>query len=430
MKNARFRNPAVKKSELDSPETTLQKTVLPSGLTVITERVPQVRSVSVGLWVNTGSRDETTETSGISHFIEHMIFKGTKRRTFQQINRYMEEVGGYMNAFTSKEQTCFYTRCLDENLDRAIDITTDIVFNSIFPEKEMAKEKDVVIEEMKNTEDTPDDLIFDEFEKKLYLPHPLGMPIIGTEETVRSFSRQDLKSYMKQHYTTGQMLLSCTGNLTHEAVLNLVEKSLAKQSLVSKMPKAKSYEQRLYTPSQNEVAKPIQQAQVVFGFPFVRSDKDYHAMHLLNTALGSGMSSRLNLNIREKHGLAYTVYSFINSSRDTNAFGVYIGTDKEKVTKAITLIKAELQKLAAKPLSTKELDLAKSQLKGSVIIGLESMSNRMMRIGKNQFYFGRNVTSDEFITSINAVTPAEIQNLAGRLFDEKTYTTLIFRPKK
>ncbi|MBC8043073.1 MAG: insulinase family protein [Rhizobacter sp.] len=407
----------------------LQQSTLPNGMKVITEPVPNVHSVSVGLWTETGSRDETLQTNGISHFIEHLVFKGTKKRNYIAISRSMEEVGGYLNAFTSKDQTCFYARCLDEHTGVAVDVLSDLVFNPIFPESELEKEKQVVIEEMKSSEDTPDDIIFDDFEKSIYGAHPMAMPIIGTEETVRSFSRAGMQKYMQQRYTTDKMLLVAAGNVRHEEMVRLAEKFIPKRKSPSQLPRVK-FDPKAYQPVHLEVPKPINQAHVVMGFPFERDDKTYYAAMLLNTVLGGGMSSRLNLRVREKFGLVYTIYSFINASDESNEFGVYLGTDGGKVEKALKLVREELEKLAEKAVPDKELELSKAQLKGSIIMGQESMSSRMMRIARNEYYFGGDVPGDLVIEDINRVTAADVRKVAETLFKPSLYSTVIFKPKK
>ncbi|KER11086.1 MAG: hypothetical protein HY22_00410 [[Candidatus Thermochlorobacteriaceae] bacterium GBChlB] len=407
----------------------IEKTTLPNGLTVITETVKTVRSVSVGLWTETGSRDESPTQNGISHFIEHLVFKGTKKRDYIEISKSLERVGGYLNAYTTKEQTCFYARVLDEHIAVAVDVLADLVFNPTFPADELEKEKDVVIEEIKSTEDTPDDLIGDEFDEFFYGGHPLGMPIAGTEKTVRSFTRQEIDNYLRQTYTTDKMLLVAAGNISHAEMLRLAEKYIPKRRHTAAKPR-QHYRHETYVPFVKEKAKPISQAHVMLGFPFARNDDRYYAALLLNTVLGGGMSSRLNLELREKQGLAYTIYSSLHSYDETNMLNIYIGTDKEKTDKSVRLIKDELKKLIDKPVSPKELDLSKAQLKGGIIMAQESMSSRMSHLARDIYYFGRNVSSDEVIDRINATTPKEIRALAEMLFDDSRCSMLSYLPKK
>jgi predicted Zn-dependent peptidase len=412
-----------------STSSAVEKTVLPNGLTVATETVTSVRSVSIGLWTETGSRDETKENNGISHFIEHLVFKGTKKRDYIEISKSMERVGGYLNAFTSKEQTCFYARTLDEYASVAVDVLSDMVFHSIFPKAEMEKEKDVIIEEIRSADDTPDDVIFEDFDKYIYGAHPFAMPIAGSEKTVRSFSRERTMAHIASHYTPSNMLLTAAGNISHAALVKLAEKFIPKSKTKSARRRV-LYQPETYKPFEKTVAKPISQAHVVMGFPFDRSDANYYTLLLLNAALGGGMSSRLNLELREKHGLAYSVYSSFSSGDETNLMSIYIGTDKQKVSKSIRLIREELRKMAEKKISERELELNKAQLKGGLIMSQESMSARMNHIARDIYYFKRNRTDDEVIDAVNAVTPAQIRDYAAMLFDESQYSTIIYEPKR
>jgi predicted Zn-dependent peptidase len=421
----RFTTPLIKTSQPNRVE----KTVLPNGLTVITEHVPTVRSVAIGLWTETGSRDETKETAGISHFIEHLVFKGTKKRDYIEISKSLERVGGYLNAFTSKENTCFYARVLDEYSDVAVDVLTDLVFNPTFPQKELEKEKDVVIEEIKSADDTPDDAIFEDFDKFVYNDHPFAFPIAGTEKTVRSFTRKKVLEHLRTYYTTDKMILAAAGNLEHRALVKLAEKYVP-----NSCPKAthvrERYNIRTYKAFEKELAKPISQAHVVTGFPFERNDENFYAVLLLNMILGGGMSSRLNLELREKHGLAYSVFSNFNSGDEVNLFSIYIGTDSNKVQKSLALIREEIEKIASKLVPEKELDLNKAQLKGGIIMSQENMSARMNHLARDLYYFGRFRSDTEVLEAINAVSPKHIRAVAESLFGEHLFSTLVYMPKK
>ncbi len=404
------------------------KTTLANGARVISEAIPSVRSVAVGLWVFTGSRDEAEPETGISHFIEHMVFKGTARRRMHHIAQRLESVGGYLNAFTSKEYTCYYARALDEHLGRAIDTVCDLVLSPNFPEKELEKEKDVVLEEMKMYEDAPEDVIFDRFESVLYPRHALGRPIIGFPETVRSFSRPQLLDFMDAHYTPDRMVLAVAGNVEHAAVVRLAEKAFrASRRTPASRDRAGV---NGYEPAELVEERPIQQAHLLLG------TRSYHihdprrgALTLLNTILGGGMSSRLNQNIREKHGYCYSIYSFVNLHSDSGDFGIYVGTDASKVERTKKLIYRELEKLARTPVSSRLLNQAKNQVKGSVMLGLESMSNRMMRIGRQELYFGRYFSLDEITDEIDLVAPEDVQVVANNLFDFDKFSTVVFQPQ-
>ncbi|MCS7012421.1 MAG: pitrilysin family protein [Chloroherpetonaceae bacterium] len=419
----------VSSSPLQALPSTAEMTTLPNGLTVITETVKTVRSVSVGLWVGTGSRDESAELNGISHFIEHMVFKGTKKRDYIEISKSLERVGGYLNAYTSKEQTCFYARVLDEYVRVAVDVLADLVFNPTFPDEELEKEKDVIIEEIKSIEDTPDELISDEFDELFYPNHPLGLPIAGTPKTVRAFTRAAVQEYLSEAYTTNKMLLVAAGNVSHKAMLALAEKYIPKRRQGNGRLR-QAYLHETYRPFVKEKVKPISQAHIMLGFPMARNDETYYAAHLLNMVLGGGMSSRLNLELREKQGLAYTVFSSLHHYDETNMLSIYMGTDYEKVSQSIQSIRRELDKLTEKTVPAKELELAKAQLKGGVIMAQESMSSRISHIARDMYYFGRILSSDEIIERIDAVMPKDLRAVAETVFDERLGSMLTYLPKK
>lgn len=404
-----------------------KKTILPNGIRVISEEIPFVKSVSVGVWVDTGSKNEVPENNGITHFIEHMVFKGTEHKSIKNIAQSLESVGGFMNAFTTKEHTCFYARVLDEYVEKAVDVLSELVQFPTFPEKEIAKEKTVVIEEIKTAEDDPDDQVFDYFEKHLFGNHPLAMPIIGTSGNVASFTQKQLKDYIAQWYVPQNIILTAAGNISHHQLLTLVEKYFYKKgksegkSFLGKNPAAKKNFQHY--------AKPIQQAHLCTGtLAFsIKSKLRYPAL-VMNTLLGDGMSSRLFQQIREKHGLAYSAYSYLSLMKDSGTFGIYIGTDKDHVQKALDLSYAELKKLQTKLISKSELQRTKAQLKGNMLLSLESTSNRMMRLGSGELYFGEYATLDSIVKNIDHVTPDDIQHVARVLFAKEQFTTVMLSP--
>ena len=404
------------------------KTTLDNGIRVISESIPSVRSISVGVWIFTGSRDERSDESGISHFIEHMVFKGTKKRRMHHIAQRMEAVGGYLNAFTSKEYTCYYARSLDEHLERAIDMVCDLILSPNFPEKELEKEKDVVLEEMKMYEDNPEDLIFDKFESVVYDQHELGRPIIGVPDTVLKFSRDQLFEYMDRQYLPTKIVLAVAGNADHDDVVRFAEKAFAsaqERSRLTDRTPANGYQ-----PQHVEESRPIQQAHLVLGTRGLDiHDDDRVALSVLNTILGGGMSSRLNQNIREKYGYCYSVYSFLNMHSDTGDFGVYMGTDAHKVARAKKLIFKELEKLADKAVSSRTLNQATSQVKGSVMLGLESMSNRMMRIGRQELYFDRYITLDEINADVDRTSAEDVQRIARMIFSRYDFSSVVLLPE-
>ena len=338
----------------------------------MTEEIPHVRSLSLGFWVETGSQNESPATNGISHFIEHMVFKGTRKRNVKDIAQSIESVGGYLNAFTSKEHTCYYARVLDEHLELAMDVLSDMVLAPTFPKGELEKEKNVVIEELKQAEDDPDDIIHDYFEKAIFKSHPLGMPVIGTAESIGSFRREDLLRYKRGRYAGKNIVIAAAGNIDHKVVVELAKRYVNALE-ESSGPEWESKPVSLQDPNAvlQEYYKPIQQAHVCLGTVgcTVKDDRRF-ALQVLNTLLGDGMSSRLFQNIREKYGFAYAVYSFNNMMLATGSAGVYVGTDGGHVQKCIDLVWKELNALRRHGISKEELARTKEQLKGSLMLGL------------------------------------------------------------
>jgi predicted Zn-dependent peptidase len=404
-----------------------ERTVLPDGVRVVTETIPSVRSISVGVWIFTGSRDETPDEGGLSHFIEHMVFKGTRRRRMHHIAQRLEAVGGYLNAFTSKEYTCYYARALDEHLARSLDAILDLVLEPSFPAREVEKEKDVVLEEMKMYEDQPEDLIFDRFEGVIYDGHALGRPIIGTPETVQSFSRGQLVDFVERNYGPGRIVIAAAGNVRHKDVVRLVRKAFdgaTRQGAPKEFVPPNGFE-----PTEVFEERPIQQAHMVLGTrAFGVHDERRIPLTVLNTILGGGMSSRLNQNIRERYGYCYSIYSFVNLHRDTGDFGIYIGTDASKIRKSRKLVFREMERLIEKPVTARLLAQAKNQVKGSIMLGLENMSNRMMRLGRQELYFEKYFTLDEVIDEIDSVTPGDVQKEAEAMLDPSLYATVALIP--
>ncbi|MDI6400906.1 pitrilysin family protein [Balneolaceae bacterium ANBcel3] len=406
----------------------IQKTVLPNGLRVLTETIKTVRSLSVGIWVKTGSRHETEEQAGITHFLEHMLFKGTEQRSAYDIARSMEAVGGYLNAFTSPELTCYYARCLDSELDTALDVLTDMVLHSSFPEEEIEKEKKVVLEEMKMYRDNPEDFVFEEFHKQLFMPHPLGRPIIGYESTVNAFDRKNLFEYIEQQYHPSNVIIAVTGNAGHEEVLALVEKYF--------QPVDRPYQINgdvpvtEYNPTKVVLKKPIEQTHFILGNRCLSAmDPNRFKLLLANTVLGSGMSSRLHQNIREKYGYCYHIQSFMEAFRDSGIFGIYAGTDRQYVDHMRELILAELTRLKEELIPQNELDEAKSQLKGKLLLAQESMSNRMTRLAKSEVFYDRYITLDELVAEIDGADAKQIRDLCNTCFIEEDLSETILMPE-
>jgi predicted Zn-dependent peptidase len=411
-------------------ESTYKKTILDNGVRIVTEEIPHVRSLSLGFWIETGSRNEVPANNGISHFIEHMVFKGTKKRNAKEIAQSIESVGGYLNAFTSKEHTCYYARVLDEHLELATDVLSDMVFQPTFSGKELEKERNVILEELKQAEDDPDDIIQDYFEKAIFKTNPLGMPVIGTAKSISSIKRKDLVQYRTETYTSANLVVAAAGNLKHEDVVELIKRYIQK-STNSTSKKADHIQSVFEEPSSVlcEYYKPIQQAHICLGtIGFHVRDERRFTMQVLNTLLGDGMSSRLFQNIREKYGFAYAVYSFNNMMQDTGAFGVYIGTDNSHVQRCIDLVWKELKSLRTQGIKKQELTRTKAQLKGNMMLGMENIPNRMIRLGSSELYFGELIALDAIIKKIGAVTREEVQETAEELFKEDRFAIVIFHP--
>ncbi len=422
-------NQIVRLSATSSQEALYNKTVLDNGLRVVTEKIPYVRSVSLGVWANVGSRDEDSTRNGITHFLEHMVFKGTQKRSVRDIAQSLESLGGYLNAFTTKEQTCFYARVLDMHVDEAMDVLADLVQNGTFKKEEVEREKFVVIEELKNAEDDPEDIIHDYFEKALFPTHSLGYPIIGTEENLRKFKREDLIEHTRSYYHPSRVVIAAAGNIDHNQLVRLVEKHL------KNLPASSYVEQRKQGPSGidhntfAEYPRPINQSHICLGtVGYSIKHRDRYPLMVMNALLGEGMSSRLYQNIRERYGFAYSVYSYTNLMSDSGVFGAYIATDKKNIENSIELIHKELTRLKAKPVSKAELERTKSQIKGVMMLSLENMSGRMMRLGSSELYFESFTSLDTILKKVDAVTPDSIQRVANDLFREEKFSTVIVRP--
>ncbi len=410
--------------EIDS----VTKTTLKNGLRVVTEKIESVKSISVGIWVKTGSRNETPEMAGVTHFLEHMLFKGTQKRSAYDIALSMESVGGYLNAFTSSEYTCYFARCVNTQIERALDVLSDMVLNPSFPEEEVEKEKKVVIEEMKMYRDSPDDYLFEEYTSKMFDGHELGRPVLGFEETVSSFTRQDLYDYMKDRYKADNLLVSVAGNVNHDEVVRLVEDyfgELPAENITNEDQPITDFDT-----SKLELTKPIEQTHYILGRRGLNFDhEDKYLLLLANTVLGGGMSSRLHQNVREKHGYCYSIQTFTQSYTDSGIWGVYVGTDKDYVEHVHELVVAELNKISEELIPEKELSEAKSQLKGKLLLSQENTSNRMMRLAKSELYFDRFVTLDELVENIDSVSADQILKFAKSFFDQKYFKEAVLSPE-
>ena len=417
------------KNHLLTDQSSYRKTILSNGVRVLSEEIPYVRSVSIGVWVMVGSRDEQEKTNGVTHLIEHMVFKGTKKRNVRMIAQSLESVGGYLNAFTSKEHTCYYARVLDEHAEKAIDILSDLIINPLFNAKDLEKEKAVILEELKNYEDEPDEIIHDEFDRVLFQPHPLAYNILGTRETLKAFKKPILDSYKNKHYTSDNIIICAAGNISHDKLIDLSLKYFGELKTSKNKHKMVFPKQKRKAITVN-IIKPIQQAHICYGTrTFKVNDERRYPLLVLNTILGDGMASRLYQTIRERQGLAYSVYSFANFLTDTGSFGVYLGTDKSKVDISISLIKKELETFIKKPISKAELARTKAQVKGNMVLGLESMSNRMTRLAKGEIYYGEFHTVDSLVEKINKIDSSSVQKVAEDIFDLSNFNLIALLPE-
>ncbi len=405
----------------------VRKTLLDSGVHVVSERIAAVNSVAAGLWVSTGSRDEPAPLAGITHLVEHMVFKGTRRRRMHHIARRLESVGGYLNAFTAKEYTCFETRALEEHLVRSIDTVADLVTGPQFPEHELSNEKGVVLEEMKMYADTPDDVVLEHFEDIVYAGHALAHPVLGNADTVLAVSRSDLVDWLEQRYTPDRIVVAASGNVKHEALVRAARRALV-DLRESRGMRTRTAVGR-YVPQRREVLRPISQAHMVMG---CRGLSVHHpkraALIVLRTILGGGMSSRLNQNIREKYGFCYNVSAFLNMYSDTGDFGVYMGVDPAAVDKAERLIRREYAKLASRPVSARMLKHSKNQIRGALLIGLENVTNRMARIARQEIFFGKQKSIDRTLEELGSVQAQDVQDLAASLLKPKELSCVVVLP--
>jgi predicted Zn-dependent peptidase len=396
----------------------IEFTTLPNGVRVITETMPHVRSVSVGIWIGTGSRRETPERNGLSHFIEHMLFKGTTHRSAEDIARSVDSIGGNLDAFTAKELVCFNTKVLDEHLSLAWDVLADLVLNPLFRPEDIEKEKGVILEEIKMEADSPDYLVHEIFSSNFWKDHPLGKPILGTRETVRRFDSDMIRNYYREVYAPANLLVTAAGNLTHERLVALVREHFESLPAGIQMPAESPPITHARIALRNK--KSLEQVHVCLGVPsYPLPHQERFACYVLNTLLGGGMSSRLFQNIRERQGLAYAVFSELSPYRDTGCLSIYAGTSLESAPKVVESIVKEFRDLKENPVSEEELRRAKDHLKGSLMLSLESTASRMTNLARQEMYFNRFFTLDELIESIETVEAGDVQRIAQTFFDPK-----------
>ncbi|MSO74350.1 MAG: insulinase family protein [Alphaproteobacteria bacterium] len=387
-------------------------TALPNGLRVVSETMPSVETASIGVWVDVGARDERAEINGVSHMLEHMAFKGTKRRSARAIAEEVEAVGGHLNAYTSREQTAYYVKIMKEDVPLAVDILGDILQHSVFDSEELAREQQVIVQEIAQAHDTPDDIVFDYFQEIVYPDQPMGRSILGPAAIVESVGRDVLADYMAEHYTAHRMVVVGAGRFDHEALVDLVGQSF--DMLPGYKPLAR--EPARYGGGDLRHERELEQLHLILGFDGVAfDDPDFPTMQVFSTLLGGGMSSRLFQEIREKRGLAYSVFSFASSYTDGGTFGVYAGTAPADAAELIPVMADELMKVC-EAITEPELARARAQLKSGLMMSLESTSSRIERLGRHMLIYGRPLPIEEMVERIDAITPERILALAKRTF--------------
>ncbi len=413
----------MKDIDVDAP---VAKTTLKNGIRVLTKNMPYTRSVSMGVWVNVGARDESASESGLSHFIEHMIFKGTRKRSAYQIAKEFDAIGGQTNAFTTMENTCYYARVIDSQMETMVDILSDIFVNSIFDSGEVDKERPVILQEIGMVEDSPDELIHMLSGRNFWGENPLGRSILGTPENVARFDAQTIENFFHRLYQPDRIVISAAGNLDHDRLVEMI-------GPVFETIKPSNGFPRRITPGICSVVdlnhRALEQMHICLSARGLSiTDPRRYAGSLLNTILGGNMSSRLFQEIRERRGLAYAVYSFISSHVDTGMFGFYMGVDPKTARETTRLVLNELEKIKDDPVDAAELKGAMEYTKGSLLLASESADNQMVRCAQNEIHFGNEVALQDVIRKIEAITPQEIQDLANHLFDRSQMTLTLLGP--
>ena len=405
----------------------VRKEVLPNGLTILTESMPAVRSVSIGIWLQTGSRHESEEENGITHFLEHMLFKGTRKRTAEEIARAADSIGGHLDAFTAKEFTNFSIKVIDEHLQRGFDILADLVKNPLFRPKEIVKESHVIQEEIKMVEDTPDDLVHEIFTQTYWRGHALGRPILGTRRTVGSFDRRRLAGFFRRRYTPNNMLIAAAGHVRHSHMVDLALKEFGNLLPGPALPAGRKPVAHPHIKQRHK--RNLEQVHICVGAPsYPQPHEKRYAAYILNSVLGGGMSSRLFQNIREKRGLVYTVFSGLSSFRDAGCLNVYAATSTERARRVIDLILKEFCLLKSNPITAEELQRAKDYLKGSLLLGLESTASRMGHLARQYLYFGRYITQDEIARAVDRISLEDVQEVARETLRSEHLAVTVLGP--
>ncbi len=410
---------------------TVRRTTLPGGLRVVTETLPSVRSATFGIWAHVGSRDETPSLNGATHYLEHLLFKGTGKRSALDISSAIDAVGGEMNAFTAKEYTCYYARVLDTNLPLAIDIVCDMLTGSLIRAEDVDAERGVILEEIAMTEDDPGDVVHDLFAKTMFGDTPLGRPVLGTVDTVEGLSADRIRRFYKKHYDPTHLVVAAAGNVDHATVVRQVRRAFERAGALSRTDAVpldpRDGSRVIRTAGRVEhLNRKTEQAHVVLGMPGLsRTDDRRWALGVLNTALGGGMSSRLFQEVREKRGLAYSVYSYTSSFADCGLFGVYAGCRPGQVHDVLKICRDELEKVAANGLPDEEIDRAVGQLSGSTVLGLEDTGALMNRIGKSELAWGEHISVDDMLARMAAVTPDEVREVAADVLGHRPSLSVI-----
>ena len=408
----------------------VRRTVLPSGLRIVTEEVPSVRSAAIGIWVNIGSRDETPVVAGASHFLEHLLFKGTKRRNALEISSSLESVGGEMNAFTSKEYTCFYARVIDTDLPLAIDVISDLITSSVITALDVDAERKVVLEEIAMRDDDPSDLVHDLYAETYYGDTQLGRPILGTIKSITDMTRNNVFNYYKKKYLPQDLVVAVAGNIKHKRVVAMVEEALSRENFldIKGIPQLRENTPVKTRPvnSVGLINRKTEQAHIFYGMEGVaRSDERRFAMGVLASALGGGMSSRLFQEIREKRGLAYSVYAYAQQFAGSGQIGFYAGSKPTNAIEVVEIIREVLADVAANGMSQEEIERAKGAVRGSLVLSQEDSASRMSRIGKNEIVYGQIMGFDEILKSIASVTPDDVQKIASEYLVKEPTLALV-----
>ncbi len=403
-----------------------RKDTLCNGIRVVSETLPKSRSVSIGVWVKVGSRHEPQNIGGISHFIEHLFFKGTEKRTAKDIAIEIDSLGGTLNAFTTQETTTYYAKVVDEHLPIAVDILSDILLASRFDPKEMEKERKVILEEIKSVEDTPDDFIHEIFTSAVWPNSALGRPILGTKETIKALKHENIISYITQYYNPKEIVISVAGNFDHSLLLELLNNSFGK---LARTGISKKEVAPLFTPGVVVKKKQLEQVQICIGSKGLHyTHEDRYVLSALNTVLGNSMSSRLFQEVREQHALAYSIYSYLTAYRDTGLLTVYAATDPVNALETVRLVLKEFRKIKDEGITSAEETRVKNQIKGNLVLSLESSNSHMTRLARQEIYYGKYLSMDDIIEGVESVKKEQIQRLAQQLFTPENTALAVLGP--